>query len=150
MGLFKRCSHRISPSQLEVIGKMYPYDILCYNDLRPHLVSFLADAFPDADGETKIIDISEHNGRGRQWGIVLLQFPGRDDWELVGHFGHRPWLRPIWKKLVDFDYSFLIYFGRTPKSRPGPDHNYHFQNIRRLKEIPAFCEWIFVAAKRAE
>lgn len=145
MGLFKRCSHRISTQQLEVIAKMYPYDILCYGDLRPKLMAFLAEEFPGIDEETRIIEASQHNRAGRQWGIVLLQSPGESDWELAGHFGHYVWLFFPPKRFLNIEYLFLVLFGTSPVSWPGdsyPRPSIQEGNIRRLKDLPAFCSWL--------
>jgi hypothetical protein len=137
MGLFKRCSHTISSAQLEVIGMMYPYSICYYGDLRPKLIWFLITTFPTIDRDTKIIELSEHNGRGRQWGIVLLQRPGEITWELVGQFGHHAWF-------CTFDYLSLVKRGVVPKNWRGKyrNHGVGARGIRTLKEFFALCDWL--------
>ncbi|HEY4489397.1 MAG TPA: hypothetical protein VJA87_02855 [Candidatus Paceibacterota bacterium] len=138
MALFKRCSHCILPLQLDVIEKMYPYEIIYYGDLRSKLMTFLADEFADADGDTEIINLSQHNGRGRQWGIILLRFPGEDDWELAAQFGHHIWQRFSPKRFIAVDYFSLIRLGTVPESWRGPPDR--VPTVRCLKELTVFCE----------
>jgi hypothetical protein len=80
-------SRWIPAADLKTIGQMYPYGTLGYRDLCRETKVFLAEKFAQAN-DAQVIAISGHNGRGRQWGIILLQYANESDWHLVGQFGH--------------------------------------------------------------
>jgi hypothetical protein len=138
MNIYKRRSLKIHPQQLEVICKMYPYGSLDHRDIRAESVSFLASEFPNVPGDTELIAVRQHNGRGYQWGIMLLHLPGDSLWTLVGEFGHGSIPYKSWYVQDRFAYLCLLRFGVTMSNFQGPPPNGSMHMIL-VKDLPAFC-----------
>lgn len=108
----KRCSVRIASEDISVIDRMYPYTIVDYNSLRPLLMQFLREHFDGLSPKAQVLAISQHNGRGKQWGVVVLQRPEDDGWEIVGRFGMPA---HAWHRIPPKDYYMLLARGIVPR-----------------------------------
>ena len=94
MSIYEQCSPSVvvDSDQLRAIGEMYPYDTLGYRDVGAMTRAFLENQCADFPPDTLVVTISQHNGRGYQWGVVLLQYPfWKAEWHLFGQFGHERW-----------------------------------------------------------
>ena len=133
MNIYERCSKSISSNQLETIGKMYPFGTIQYRELRQPTLEFLQSTFPDAPEETEVIAISQHDGYGHQWGIILLQMPEEVDWQLVAHFGHNLGFigDPYYYKFLVTGITMSEWRGLA--SPPA---------VKRLQDLPSHCAWL--------
>jgi hypothetical protein len=112
----KRCTVRIAPKDLYMVDRLYPYTIVEYRDLRPLLMGFLKEHFPNISPETKILAVSQHNGYGAQWGVVVINQPGDITWEIVGKFGTPA---HAWHRTPLVHYYMLLERGLVPKNFRG-------------------------------
>ena len=85
----------VSDGDLEAVLKMYPYCSFNYVDLGHATRAFIRAEFAGEVPATELVATSQHNGYGRQWGIILLKRPGQD-WMLVAQFGHRDEWERFW------------------------------------------------------
>jgi hypothetical protein len=87
MMLYTPCEFVIKDEDLPLIHRMYPYSTMQYRRLELPTLKFLLEHLPHLPAHARIFATSEHNGRGKQWGVVLVRLPDAP-WRLVGHFGH--------------------------------------------------------------
>lgn len=145
MSIYRRCRLVLTEDQLQIINRMYPYGVQYYGDLRKETQEFLRREFPNLPEETRIFASTEHNGRGRQWGVILLCKPGESVWQLVGHFGHRLFMGGLAGTILNPDYFRLIWLGKTD---PGwlVSHAAHApmtsHDTPSLKSFTRECEWL--------
>ena len=75
---------------LKATSLMYPYDLWQYKDLAAAAKPFLAENFSVWKPYMEVVAITNHNGWGRQWGIIVLHYPySGTEWLVVAQFGHR-------------------------------------------------------------
>jgi len=128
---------RLTPSfivntpQLWTIGRLYPYEVFSHRDVGGSACGFLQQACAGYPDDTYVLAISQHNGHGYQWGVILLRYPFWDeDWHLIAQFGHNDGLRnlssrhglhsvhpPMIKK-----YFKLVEKGSVSESEPDQKH----------------------------
>jgi hypothetical protein len=80
----------LSSAQVELIKEMYPYGALDYTSLNRVIGAYLQEKYgiTDAKKNERVLALSQHNGAGWQWGVVLIYDDARRNWILASHFGH--------------------------------------------------------------
>ncbi len=116
----------LTKRELPALGEIYPHELFSYINLGEAARSFLDKNFSVWTPYMEVVGITNHNGHGRQWGIILFHYPNSEEWKIVAQFGHWPGeLRPrIW---------FARWLARFLQHRC-----YAFNRPRRLDEFVTY------------
>lgn len=124
----------VPAGDLETIGKLYPYDIWYYRDLNAEARAFLTREFSTLPHDTEVIGISNHNGCGFQWGIILLRRPREENWGLVAQFGHGVRI-PFTHWTMDWQRFWPIRLAAMRHARWISYRNHHVKEPRSLYKL---------------
>jgi hypothetical protein len=115
----------ISLEQIKLIEEMYPYDASNYPRLRAGLNSVLTQYPHKKLGQrNQVLALSQHNGRGQLWTVVLVNLEdayGTPHWILAGHQGHRGNI-PLTREQIESGYIAFKenkYWMSAKKERDG-------------------------------
>ncbi len=125
MKTYDRCnpSFIVTSKQIRIIQEMYPYRTYRYSELAMLTDEYLKAWCMEFPKDTKVLALSQHNGRGHLWSIILLQYPfWKEEWQIFAHYGH---YSPLWVLIqpslgITKKYFQFIEHGKLPK----PVHKY--------------------------
>ena len=134
MSIYSRCNHPliVNTPQLHIIEGMYPYNTFGYRDVGAVTRTFLEYECDNFPADTRVIAVSQHNGRGHLWGVVLLQYPfWETEWHLLGQFGHES----LTRRRVGWRHLLLVQRGVVPTDMRDNRDNRLLAHPKRLGDI---------------
>lgn len=136
MSIYKRLHSPIAVKHyhLHTIGQMYPYGTFGYKEMGVLTHIFLQRGDINLPDNARVIAISQHNCRGRQWGIVLIQRTETSDWQLVGQFGHGISI-PFTRWYISWRYFALIRYGFAFTYAWWASHNHTIDNSIKIESL---------------
>ena len=108
---------KLDESELEALAQLYPYSMFNYTELREEACTFLNERIP-CKPQSHIVGITNHNGRGRQWGVLCMREAVNVPWQLIVHCGHRPFGFWWQMKIVKWVSRYLRRKRRSPFESP--------------------------------
>jgi hypothetical protein len=95
--------------------QVYPYELFQYYELGRDAKRFLRMRCAEFDEKSRVVGLSNHNGHGRQWGVILKSDrPNPSDWYVVAHCGHWPF--GFWRRMRHIKW-ISRYFRHPPADR---------------------------------
>ena len=80
----------VTSAHWRALKQIYPYDLWSYTKLNRSASEFLIGNFLEWKSYTDVYATTNHNGNGRQWGIIVLRDRLTFELSIVAEFGHRP------------------------------------------------------------
>jgi hypothetical protein len=87
---------QVAAADVQHLPKLYPYGVWYYKDLDEQARAFITDKLTTYVGSMEVVGVSAHNGKGKQWGLILLRYPGTEGWSIAAQFGHTKLWRLFW------------------------------------------------------